>query len=317
MDEKLVDELEEHYAEMLDYINAHIKKISDEIENDLGIDIASALGKGKRLRPFLCLLVCEACEGKITDAIPYAIIVELIHQASLILDDIIDKDELRRGIPSLHTLIGLAPAVLTSDAVFGKIIHKVTQYSMKAGHYVGGTIWEMCKGFIREALPQPILFNENIFLKINKLKTGSLFSLACRLGAFASNVSYTTEEIYHDYGMALGCAYQLADDLVDVLNTINKNELIGDVKEYKITYPIFLAFKERIFKYKQKKINVEEVINALKEHEDEIRSQTFGEINKLITIAQEKIRRVKKNKYGDMLEIMPEYVCQKILKEVK
>lgn len=179
------------------------------------------LSGGHRIRPILTLAWCEASGGRAEDALPMAVAVELVHTMSLIHDDLpcMDGAVERRGLPALHTAHGEAVAVLTGDillsAAFSVIAnsnlsaeqksHAVTYLSHAATTMAEAQAWEAI-GYSTEL---------DALLRIHAGKTGALMEAACILGAIAADASDNQENAAAQYGMGLGVAYQIMDDLRD------------------------------------------------------------------------------------------------------
>ncbi len=182
----------------------------------LGLDeIVSYVSKGgKRLRGFLCIVTSEALGGKAEEAIDAAVATELVHSASLALDDIVDQDVVRRGTPSAWVLFGIGKTAMISLFLVPLALKLVEGYGRVALGYSIQAWEETVRGEIADAYPEAV---GNIdYLEVARLKTGSLFSLASALGAVAASRPGKAEEAYR-YGGLVGLLYQVADDLIDYL----------------------------------------------------------------------------------------------------
>lgn len=179
------------------------------------------LGGGRRIRPILALAWCEAAGGRAEDALPLAAAVELVHTMSLIHDDLpcMDGAAERRGRPALHAACGEAAAVLTGDALlaaaFGliagsglpadRICRAAARLSSAAAAMAEAQAWEAA-GYPAEL---------DALLRIHAGKAGALMEAACVLGVLAAGGSDDAEDAAARYGMGLGVAYQITDDLRD------------------------------------------------------------------------------------------------------
>ena len=185
----------------------------------------AVLGGGKRVRPALTLLVCEACGGPREAAMPAALAVELVHAYSLVHDDLpcMDDDLLRRGRPSVHAAHGEALAVLVGDALQAlafellgaqddpQVAHRQVLLLARcagASGMVGGQVLDM------EAEGQHCSAEQ--VRAIHRAKTGALFAAAVRLGALAAGAP---DAPWRDYADALGRLFQATDDLLDATRT--------------------------------------------------------------------------------------------------
>lgn len=187
--------------------------------------VLRSMEAGKRIRGCLVCLACEALGGDVEAAIPRAVAIECLHAASLIHDDVVDGDAERRDRPAEWALQGSRRAVLLGDVMFSTVIHKMVEHSMEEGSLVARVIATMAKGayqehFDRSALERPAGDERpraDIYEDIIHLKTGVLFGAAAQLGAMAAMASEPARARAFKFGARLGAAYQMADDLVDVV----------------------------------------------------------------------------------------------------
>jgi geranylgeranyl pyrophosphate synthase len=179
---------------------------------------------GKKIRGSLLCLVTAALEGSVKAALPRAIAVELIQTATLIHDDFVDQHRLRRNLPALWTLEGARRAVLLGDIIFASAIHMMNELGREDGLIVSQAIAEVSRGAYHEPLNHSVLLEEMaagrvdaaLYEKIIYLKTGVLFGAACELGAVAAAADAEAQETWRRYGLRIGEAYQIADDLQEV-----------------------------------------------------------------------------------------------------
>lgn len=208
----------------------------------------SLLAGGKRLRPMLVLEFCRISGGNIRDALPVACAVEMLHTYSLIHDDLpcMDNDELRRGRPTNHVVYGECTATLAGDALqaeaFGTILRSNLLPERKAAcaEILAGAVGldGMCGGQYLDMMGDGKILSEDELNEINSRKTGALIVAACQMGAAAAGADESRLEAAGHFGAALGTAFQLRDDMLDVLGT---DEELGkpagsDKKESKNTY---------------------------------------------------------------------------------
>jgi geranylgeranyl diphosphate synthase type II len=214
------------------------------------------LGPGKRLRPALALLSCEAVGGPRAAAIPAAVALELIHCFSLVHDDLpaMDDDDLRRGRPTLHVHAGEAMAILAGDVMVSLAFQclatapglddgvRAALTAELAGGTTGmiaGQVYDTLGGF-----PDGCTDRERLD-RIHHNKTGALLRAACRMGAIAGGASPRTLERLTRYGEAIGIMFQIVDDLLDVTQSA---EHIGkatgkDQSAGKLTFPGLLGIE--------------------------------------------------------------------------
>jgi geranylgeranyl pyrophosphate synthase len=179
---------------------------------------------GKKIRGSLLCLVTAALGGSLEAALSRATAVELIQAATLVHDDFVDQHRLRRNLPALWTLEGARRAVLLGDIIFASAIHLMNELGREDGLIVSRAIAEVSRGAYHEPLNHSVLLEEMaagrvdaaLYEKIIYLKTGVLFGAACELGAVAAKVDLETREAWRRYGLRIGEAYQIADDLQEV-----------------------------------------------------------------------------------------------------
>ena len=208
----------------------------------------SLLAGGKRIRPMLALEFCRICGGDIETALPVACAIEMLHTYSLIHDDLpcMDDDSLRRGRPTNHVVYGECTATLAGDALqaeaFGTILRSELPADRKArcACFLADAVGldGMCGGQFLDMLGEGRVLSEDELTDINSRKTGALLTAACRMGVAAGGGNEAQLEAASLYGAAIGAAFQIRDDMLDVLG--NEQELgkpIGsDAEEKKNTY---------------------------------------------------------------------------------
>ncbi|MHB8566749.1 MAG: polyprenyl synthetase family protein [Nitrososphaerales archaeon] len=180
-----------------------------------------AMQGGKRIRPLIVLLCYDAVGTGtpiIDDPVPAAVAVELLHTESIIHDDIIDEDTFRREREAFHAKFGLGASVLSADFVLGIILDIASQYSdSRIGRELSKSVLRMSEGEYSELLVQDE--NKTIsveeYIKIIEYKTAALFQSSAKLGAIIAGGKQQTIESISNFGLNLGIAYQVQDDLLD------------------------------------------------------------------------------------------------------
>ena len=228
--------MENNFTELMDQdlvlIEDHLKGAFDPEQNYAALLEAmeySLLSGGKRIRPILTLESCVLCGGRREQALDFAAGVEMIHTYSLIHDDLpaMDNDDMRRGRPTNHKAYGEATAILAGDALLtaafeqlskaelpaDRVVRAVRCLSNNAGPYgmVGGQALDMAgegRSLLRTELEQ-----------LQKLKTGCLISAAAELGCIAAGGSEEQQKQLRRYAQAIGLAFQIRDDMLDVTST--------------------------------------------------------------------------------------------------
>ncbi|MHB9286887.1 polyprenyl synthetase family protein [Halobacteriales archaeon Cl-PHB] len=204
--------------EYLDRRRARIEERLDEVlaavePDELREEVRHvALGGGKRVRPTVTVLVCEALAGDVEDAIDFAAGVELVHNASLVVDDVIDESDLRRGSPSAWSAFGHGPAIVASDGLLGEAF-ALFSGNERAMQAVTEAMVELGEGEATELVARPV--DEAEYMDLARRKTGALFRAAAELGAIAADADAVTVEAFGRYAERVGVAFQMRDDVLD------------------------------------------------------------------------------------------------------
>lgn len=213
----------------------------------------SLLAGGKRIRPMLVLEFCRISGGDVQSALPVACAIEMLHTYSLIHDDLpcMDNDELRRGRPTNHVVYGECTATLAGDTLqaeaFGTILRSPLPAERRAdcAELLAGAagLDGMCGGQYLDMLWEGRELSEQELTEINSRKTGALLVAACQMGVAAAGGSERMLEAAGHYGAALGMAFQIRDDMLDVLSTTEElGKPVGsDEQESKNTYMVLLG----------------------------------------------------------------------------
>lgn len=208
----------------------------------------SLLAGGKRIRPILVLEFCRICGGSVDEAMPIACAIEMLHTYSLIHDDLpcMDNDTLRRGRPTNHIVYGECTATLAGDALQAEAFGTILRASLSAERRANCAVCladavgldGMCGGQYLDMLGEGKQLTEEQLDNINSRKTGALLIAACRMGVAAAGGSEKQMEAAARYGAAIGAAFQIRDDMLDVISTeAELGKPIGsDAQEKKNTY---------------------------------------------------------------------------------
>ncbi|MFC7141115.1 polyprenyl synthetase family protein [Halosimplex aquaticum] len=203
-------------------VEERLEEVLDGVEPDeLGEEVRHVvLSGGKRVRPTVTVLVCEALGGDVDTAVEFAVGIELVHSASLVVDDIIDRSELRRGTPSAWAEYGHGPAIIASDGLLGEAfaLFSANERAMQA---VSESMVELGEGEATELVAQPA--SEDEYMELARRKTGALFRAAAELGAIAAEADAYTVENFGKYAERVGVAFQMRDDVLDT--TADADEL--------------------------------------------------------------------------------------------
>jgi heptaprenyl diphosphate synthase len=175
---------------------------------------------GKRFRPMLVLL--SGYFGDPTDPrlVPGSVAIELVHQATLYHDDVIDEADARHGVPSANVRWDNTVAILTGDYLFARASEISTDLGTDICALLARTIATLCDGQIREVESAGrIEQTEQMHLEVIRRKTGALIATSCRLGGMLSDAPPDAQDVLEEYGEALGMAFQLSDDIMDLTSS--------------------------------------------------------------------------------------------------
>ena len=200
---------------------------------------------GKRLRPMLLLLASAALGHRGPDAHQLAAVVEFIHTSTLLHDDVVDESDLRRGRKTANAVWGNAASVLVGDFLYSRSFQLMVELErMDVQQILADTTNTIAEGEVLQLLhvrnPDT---DEAAYLRVIERKTAILFAAATRLGALLAGADAATCDALHRYGLALGYAFQIADDVLDYASdaaTLGKN-LGDDLAEGKMTLPLIHA----------------------------------------------------------------------------
>ncbi|MGB0224574.1 MULTISPECIES: octaprenyl diphosphate synthase [unclassified Marinobacterium] len=236
-------------------IEPQFDAVTDYILNNLGSNVPLVEkiahhiveGGGKRLRPLLVLLAANAAGYKGEQHIPLAAVIEFIHTATLLHDDVVDNSELRRGNATANAQWGNAPSVLVGDFLYSRSFQIMVEIGrMEIMQVISHATTIIAEGEVLQLLNQrnPDTSEES-YLQVILGKTAMLFEAATEVGAILADSSAENREALRLYGRHLGIAFQIVDDLLDYLSdseTMGKN--VGDdLAEGKATLPLIHAMR--------------------------------------------------------------------------
>lgn len=233
-----------HLSEVEARISAQAAAFDPAIEGYVSYALG---GQGKRLRPMVALLSGGAT-GSITSAhVDLAVVLELIHVATLVHDDIMDEAERRRGQPTLNARWGNALSVLLGDCLFAEALNLSTHFKQaEISRSIARAAKEVCSG---EIIQTQRRFDLHLaieeYKRIVEMKTGTLFAAAGELGAVLNEADAPLVRALQSYGMKIGAAYQMYDDCLDIAGD---ESLIGktlgtDLRKGKLTLPVLLLLR--------------------------------------------------------------------------
>jgi octaprenyl-diphosphate synthase len=234
----------------LEQVETELRRFTADSDNPLIQKINAYIFKksGKRIRPALLLLSSKLVGGKTEEDIRMCALVETIHTASLLHDDIIDNADTRRGEPSVHKKWGPNISVLLGDFLYIRSLG----LSLESSHreivkILTDSSTEMIDGELFEYhMSGDLNIHEDQYLDIIDKKTASLFAASCRIGGILENASLEQQQHLADYGRNLGMAFQLIDDLLDYTGEEKAlgKPVLSDLSEGRVTLPLIQFMKD-------------------------------------------------------------------------
>jgi len=278
---------------------------------------------GKKLRPVTAVMITQALNGDKQQILEIISVVEMLHIASLMLDDIVDMDKERRGKMTSHEIMGIGRTAMGAG--------KLMTMAFKIGMERSIVIFDVLKVAVDEMIDGNTLdlvgadYNEEVYYNIIKGKTAHLFAAASKIGAIVATSKDEYINSFFLYGMSLGKAYQLADDVVDIIVSCDNGIPIGDIKEGKITLALIHLYnntddnkiKDIIKRIENKEVTPEDLEylkgalafgNSLEYVENKIKQE--------ISMCESIIDNIPKSEYTIMLRELPTYCVNKIKEEI-
>ena len=284
-----------------DEINNHLSKIYSKGPISLVEPINYVLsGEGKRIRPLLTILTTEACGGLKENVFNSALAVEVLHNFTLVHDDIMDQDSIRHGKDTVHEKWDDGIAILSGDAMLSlalKLINQSTSSYDQMQIFISGLL-AVCEGQALDKEFETELYIEmDQYIKMIDLKTGYMLGLAAHIGATAANMDAETSESLRDYGRLIGRAFQIQDDYLEIFSdskgmgkSLKSDILLGKktflmIKAIKNDEPLinkFIIVAKNDFTK-----GIEQIRNYMME--SGIKESTEKEINTIINTADSKL----------------------------
>lgn len=208
---------------------------------------------GKRLRPYMVMKSCQLLGGSTEDAMPAAAAVEMIHNFSLVHDDIMDNDEIRHGVPTTHSKFGVPLAILAGDILFSKAYQLIADSdstgmvaAQLTGRLAGGCV-EICEGQQMDIVMarDTRIPTRQEYIKMISKKTAALFDVSCAMGAICAGADREEISRMSSFGRNLGIVFQITDDLIGVMGDpeVTKKPVGNDLREGKKSLPILVALE--------------------------------------------------------------------------
>ncbi|QLH02362.1 geranylgeranyl pyrophosphate synthase [Nitrosopumilus cobalaminigenes] len=247
---KKTKQIEQNAKTVNKYLNSKLKGNPKKLYDAAGHLIVNG---GKRLRPYMVIRSCQILKGKVSNAMPAASAVEMVHNFSLVHDDIMDNDEMRHGVPTVHKKFGMPIAILAGDVLFSKAFQVITDSKLSASattqlvSRLSKACVDICEGQlldVKMAEEKKIPSQAEYISMIGK-KTAALFDVSCAMGAICATNKPIDISNLSSFGRNLGIAFQITDDLIGVMGDpkITKKPVGNDLREGKKSLPILMAIK--------------------------------------------------------------------------
>ena len=318
-----------HAASILSHVEGDLRRVEGEIEKNLhsSVPLVAHISRyiirsgGKRLRPLLMVLAARLTGYEGEDHYPLSIVFEYLHAATLLHDDVVDSAELRRNQPAANTVWGNPAAVLVGDFLLAtSFALTVSSGNLKILRVLSDTTTAMAEGEILQLINSNNLeISEEDYIEVITRKTAILIAAACRIGAIFTRADAQQEEAMRLFGLHLGIAFQLRDDVLDYVGSEEEvGKPIGqDLGEGKITLPLIHTLGTSSPEHRQQLVDL---ITA-----DEITREGFLEVKSFIDryqgldytsrlaerhigIAKEALATFPSSATADMLAAIADYV---------
>jgi geranylgeranyl diphosphate synthase type I len=313
--------IEQELKKRADFFNKELEKFLSEGSPETLYNAARHLpfAGGKRLRPVLSMLACEAVKGDIIKVIPLSIAIELIHNFTLVHDDIMDHSKLRRNLPAVHIKYGEPTAIIAGDLLFTKSfesMHHISDNSSVFKNVEFGLIdciREICEGQqLDMEFEQRKKVTEDEYLNMIRKKTAVFFQYAAEAGAILGGGTKEQENALNQYGLSLGLGFQIWDDYLDMSSdekTLGK-DIGNDIRNGKKTLIVVHSLNNAIGDDKKA---LYKIFGNKKATAQEIK-QVFILFEKLGSIEYAKNTAIKHcEKAKKALEILPKSDAKQLL----
>lgn len=318
----------EDYKDRVKEINEYLMRSLDVIE-DKKLKAAMAhypAAGGKRLRPLLATIVCEAVGGKAQTAIPFGTALEIVHNFTLVHDDVMDEDDTRRGIKTVHAQYGIPEAILAGDALFARAFEIVSDTDVDSGKVVKLTeIMAKAVRLLAEGQQLDMDFEDakkissDDYLKMIERKTAVLYSAAAQGGVIVGGGSEAQEEALFEYGRLIGLGFQIWDDVLDLRSdkaTFGK-PVLNDIRNGKKTLIVVNGLEDMNAVEKKQFLKVlgnkKATVNQLKLARDIL--EDVGAVdhavmvaNGLVAKAKDRLSVLKESKHKEVLKYFADYM---------
>jgi octaprenyl-diphosphate synthase len=303
-------------------VEARIAQQAAAFDPDIEGYVSYAIGgHGKRLRPLLALLAGGATGHINSEHVDLAVIVELIHIATLVHDDIMDEAERRRSQPTINARWGNSLSVLLGDCLFAHALNLSTSFeNSDISRAIARAAREICSGeMIQTQRRFDLKLQVEDYLRIVEKKTGSLFATAAELAALISQAGANVIETFRTFGIQIGTAYQIYDDCLDIAGTESATgKTLGtDLRKGKFTLPV-LIFLRSASEFERERCcqlvleeRIDEMIELLRVGAaNGALNESIAAGSDLIRQAQGRLDGIASNPYADALFSLGDALCE-------
>jgi len=318
-------ELTEIFLSVAPFLDGVKRQLSEQVsafDQEIAPYAEYALTRqGKQLRAALTGLAANCVGGWNESVTSAAVIIEMVHLATLVHDDILDEAEVRRGLPTLASKWGNSVAVLAGDCLFAHSLKLAADFpTPDVCRAVSTATRNVCSGEIIQSHRKGNLrLSEAEYLKIIRMKTGELFALACELGGSLADATSDEAQALRNYGMALGTAYQIYDDCLDLFGaeTDAGKSLGTDIAGGKATLPLLLLqdqagpeittqLGQMVGQWDENQLNI--LRGWLSEFNTLEQSQS--KLEAFLAEAREVIEVIEESAHRDVLETLTRFLAQ-------
>jgi octaprenyl-diphosphate synthase len=279
----------------------------EELGDNYILETFKSIKSGKMVRSQLMYYIAEE---KAEEVLNLSAIIEMVHLASLLHDDVIDDSDTRRGVPSVNATEGSKVSVMLGDVLYSKAFVELGNYPKDVIKYVAGAVTKLSIGEIADVnLAKDFNSNENLYMDMIYNKTASLIETASRVSAIISNKN---SEDFAKYGKNLGLAFQIIDDILDIIKTSEElgKPAMNDFIEGKTTLPYIYLFNKLEKSEKEKLISMhKKELSDLEANWIFEKFEEFGAIEQAYDLAE--------NLSNQALEIISKYENEKLESIIK
>jgi octaprenyl-diphosphate synthase len=279
--------------------------------------------KGKQLRPMLVIVSARTLDEPTERSYLAAVVVELLHTATLVHDDVVDEAELRRGFPTINKIWRNKISVLMGDYLLAKSLIIATEIGhLEMMNIIANVARSMSKGeLLQIQKARKLNITEDDYFQLIRDKTASLISACCEIGAMTTSATAKQRDLLKNFGLNLGIAFQIKDDLLDYQS---KSNILGkpvgnDLKDKKITLPLLYALQDsdisdrkkivRMLKNGVKRKQIDEIIDFINGHDGIPRAANKANYYKDLAISH--LQQLPDTHARQVLEDLAEFVVNR------